>query len=140
MRLIPFGAFQAMLGILFAMTIVLALLATADMIASEKNFQGSSTMLAILLLGAEGRNCHVVERFFQRRRREKNEMDRLSPLSCPSVSFDCPQREEERERGQVYISGREEKTKECGLLSGPLFDSPFGRLRHQTTIGRGTGE
>ena len=27
---------------------------------------------------AEGRNCHVVGRFFQRRRREKNEMDRLS--------------------------------------------------------------
>ena len=51
MRLIPFGAFQVMLGILFAMTIILALLVTADMIASEKSFQGSSTMLAILLLG-----------------------------------------------------------------------------------------
>ena len=49
MRLIPFGAFQAMLGILFAMTVVLALLATA----SGKSFQGSSTMLAILLLGLQ---------------------------------------------------------------------------------------
>ena len=40
----------------------------------------------------------------------------------------------------MYISGREEKTKECGLLSGPLSaDSPFGRLRHQTTIGRQGG-
>ena len=53
---------------------------------------------------------------------------------CPSVSFDCPQ----RERGQVYISGREDER--VGLLSGPLSaDPPFGRLRHQTTIGRGTG-
>ena len=34
MRLIPFGAFQAMLGILFAMTVILALLPAADMIAS----------------------------------------------------------------------------------------------------------
>ena len=49
MRLIPFGAFQVMLGILFAVTVVLALLATAP----EESFQGSSTMLAILLLGLQ---------------------------------------------------------------------------------------
>ena len=63
---------------------------------------------------------------------EKNEMDRLS-IRFLRLS-------PKRERGQVYISGREEKTKECGLLSGPLSaDSPFGRLRHQTTIGRQGG-
>ena len=121
MPLIPFGAFQAMLGILFAMT----LLATA----SGKSFQGSSTMLAILLPGLQ--RAEIVTWWADSFREGGGR--RMRWTDCPSVSFDCPQ----RERGQVYISGREEKTKECGLLSGPLSaDSPFGRLRHQTTIGR----
>ena len=89
MRLIPFGAFQAMLGILFAMTVVLALLATA----SGKSFQGSSTMLAILLLGLQ--RAEVVtwwaDSFREGGGRRMRWTDCL--LACPSVSFDCPQRE-----------------------------------------------
>ena len=89
MRLIPFGAFQAMLGILFAMTVVLALLATA----SGKSFQGSSTMLAILLLGLQ--RAEIVtwwaDSFREGGGRRMRWTDCL--LACPSVSFDCPQRE-----------------------------------------------
>ena len=90
MRLIPFGAFQAMLGILFAMTVVLALLCNRTrgelprFLNNACNFAPGS---------AEGRNCHVVGRFFQRRRRERRKRWTDCLLACPSVSFDCPQRE-----------------------------------------------
>ena len=82
----------------------------------------------------EGKNCHVVERFFGRRRRR--ERDGVL-LSCPSVSFDCPQREEREERGAGVHKWQRREDERVGLLSGSFSaDSPFGRLRHQTTTGR----
>ena len=93
-------------------------------------------MLAILpfqLLRAESKNCHVVERFFQKR--GEKEMDWLTVSSCPSVSFDCPQRERER-AGVHKWQRKEEKTKEsdsfldlCPIL---LLADSDSDIRHQS--------